>query len=59
MDGMPPHIRHRPDRVYAKIHTKDVDERSLNFYGLPWSKMKVSAFLCGTSEANTNVFMTG
>jgi hypothetical protein len=37
---MPSHIRHRPDRVYAKIHTKDVDERSLSFYGLPWSKLK-------------------
>lgn len=37
---MPAHIRHSPDRVYAKIATKDVDERSLTFYGLPWSKLK-------------------
>lgn len=37
---MPAHIRHRPDRVYSKIHKKDIDERSLSFYGLPWSKLK-------------------
>lgn len=40
LDGMPRHIRHRPDSVYAKVHIKDVDERSLNFYRLPWSKLK-------------------
>ncbi|KAE9984590.1 hypothetical protein BLS_001965 [Venturia inaequalis] len=40
LDGMPTHIRHSPDRVYAKIATNDVDERSLTFYGLPWSKLK-------------------
>jgi hypothetical protein len=40
LDGMPTHIRHRPDRVYAKIHKNDIDEQSLSFYGLPWSKLK-------------------
>ncbi|TID26481.1 hypothetical protein E6O75_ATG00974 [Venturia nashicola] len=40
LDGMPTHIRHSPDCVYARIATKDVDERSLTFYSLPWSKLK-------------------
>jgi hypothetical protein len=40
-DGMPAHVRHNPDQVYAKIHKKDVDQRSLDFYGLPWSMLKV------------------
>ncbi|KAF2435936.1 hypothetical protein EJ08DRAFT_295596 [Tothia fuscella] len=39
-DGMPAHVRHNPDQVYAKIHKKDLDERTLDFYGLPWSMVK-------------------
>jgi hypothetical protein len=39
-DGMPDYLHHNPDNVYAKVHVKDVDTRSLDFYGLPFSKAK-------------------
>jgi hypothetical protein len=39
-DGMPEHIHHNPDNVYAKVHVKDVDTRSLIYYNLPYSKAK-------------------
>jgi hypothetical protein len=42
-EGMPAHLRHNPDQVYAKLSKKDVDQKSLEFYGLPWSVLKDDA----------------
>jgi hypothetical protein len=40
-DGMPRNIPYDPNAVYVRINKKHLDERTLKYFGLPWSIVKV------------------